>query len=512
MAYLNNSLQANKTDKDGGYASPPYSSTKHTSVEINTMQSLIQGIFDGANIDTSTISINDSGALINNQEIVKAIQNFAGEKNFSATGTNSYSITIANTNLLPKTLSSQYKFSFIVPNTNTSTSTTLTINGLHTSKKMFKLDGVSSFAIGELVASNIVTCIYDSTLDSANGGYRCVMSQVNPDWNSSSGYSQILNKPNLIGNNFIINGNMSISQRGTSWSNPSAGSYTLDRWQASQLEPGCTKTISRVAIIPGELDGIIGASGGYWSRHQCTVAGTGTGTQNNDFTQRIEDATRLAGKTVTVSFLTKASAAKTLQIFITHNCGSGGSAEFGAAIQNISIATSVTKNSLTFTVPSLTGKTLGSGHHTYLCFRFPLNQTFDIYIKDVQIEIGSIATSFHIRPHALELSLCQRYYEKSYESETYPGTVADPGKMLWVNQNNQATFQMVFFKVEKRVTPYLTIYSTTGTLHKLWSTTPLADISSTIASSSSTSFVIAPAANQTATTSLACHFTADAEL
>lgn len=37
-------------------------------------------------------------------------------------------------------------------------------------------------------------------------------------------------------------------------------------------------------------------------------------------------------------------------------------------------------------------------------------------IGDVQFEAGSVATSFELRPHGLELSLCQRYYEKSYET------------------------------------------------------------------------------------------------
>ena len=50
------------------------------------------------------VRLNSDGTLVNVNEMVKAIQNFAGEKNFTATGTDTYSITVANTNLLPKTL------------------------------------------------------------------------------------------------------------------------------------------------------------------------------------------------------------------------------------------------------------------------------------------------------------------------------------------------------------------------------------------------------------------------
>jgi len=57
----------------------------------------------------------------------------------------------------------------------------------------------------------------------------------------------------------------------------------------------------------------------------------------------------------------------------------------------------------------------------------------------VQLERGSIATPFENRPIGLELSLCQRYYEKL-------------GFLF-----RSVTFQQAFWKVSKRTTPTLTL-------------------------------------------------------
>jgi hypothetical protein len=42
-----------------------------------------------------------------------------------------------------------------------------------------------------------------------------------------------------------------------------------------------------------------------------------------------------------------------------------------------------------------------------------------IYLTGVQLERGTLATPFEVRPYALELQLCQRYYEEI----TYIGTL-----------------------------------------------------------------------------------------
>lgn len=55
------------------------------------------------------------------------------------------------------------------------------------------------------------------------------------------------------------------------------------------------------------------------------------------------------------------------------------------------------------------------------------------YVTGVQLERGTVATPFEQRPYGTELALCQRYYYKSYNQSTAPGTAsAQPTNTAWV--------------------------------------------------------------------------------
>jgi hypothetical protein len=49
------------------------------------------------------------------------------------------------------------------------------------------------------------------------------------------------------------------------------------------------------------------------------------------------------------------------------------------------------------------------------------------YITGVQLEAGSTATEFERRPIGTELAMCQRYFSKSYDDETAPGSATTLG-------------------------------------------------------------------------------------
>ena len=225
--------------------------------------------------------------------------------------------------------------------------------------------------------------------------------------------------------NYIINGNFDIWQYGTSQTSNEFGSD--DRWR--NINVNSTKTHSQVACTDTER-ALFNAS--YFSRTVVSSIASGLMCK----AQKIEDVTRLAGKVVTISFWAKADSNKNIAIEFTQGFGTGGSpssAGLEIGSQLIALTTVWQKKTITVTIPSIVGKTLGTdGVHTsstqiviyYEDGVTPsrsanLGQqsgTFDI--AQVQLEEGSVATPFEQRPIGLELSLCWRYYEVSGQIAT----------------------------------------------------------------------------------------------
>ena len=208
------------------------------------------------------------------------------------------------------------------------------------------------------------------------------------------------------GKNKIINGDFGVWQRGTSTSTNYG--YTSDRWLVYRDGSG-TVTTSQQTFTPGTAP-VAGYEGQYFLRLNQTVAGTG-GTENL-LQQPIEDVRTFAGQTISVSFWAKADSARTLQSQIQQYFGGGGSARVDQTAVSHSVTTSWQRFSTTFTVPSIAGKTIGTGSYLTMVFRLPNNavQTFDIW--GVQVEAGSTATAFQTATGTIqgELAACQRYY------------------------------------------------------------------------------------------------------
>jgi hypothetical protein len=90
-----------------------------------------------------------------------------------------------------------------------------------------------------------------------------------------------------------------------------------------------------------------------------------------------------------------------------------------------------------------------------------LNATW--YITGVQLEVGSVATPFERRPYGTELVLCQRYYEKTYNQGTTAGAATPIGALIGIAMTTTQIAAQEQFKVTKRATPTLTLYSYNGT-------------------------------------------------
>jgi len=245
------------------------------------------------------------------------------------------------------------------------------------------------------------------------------------------------------GKNKIINGDFGIWQRGTSFSNPAAGTYTADRFVVWHDGSGATRTISQQAFTPGTAP-VTGYEGSYFFRYDVSAVGTGNTYQNIEYP--IENVRTLAGQTATISFWAKAASSRNLSFIFAQQFGSGGSSDVTFGSTTVALTTSWQRFTTTVSVPSISGKTIG-GNTNQLHIYFQLGALSGITTVDlwgVQVEAGSVATTFQTATGTLqgELAACQRYYEIG----------------AWVSSNNLGTqsYPTIYYKVTKRAAPTIT--------------------------------------------------------
>ena len=255
------------------------------------------------------------------------------------------------------------------------------------------------------------------------------------------------------GKNKIINGDFGIWQRGGTFNTGNSDYYYgPDRW-AAYFYASNTTTMSQQTFTPGAAP-VAGYEGKFFGRFVSTNTSTA-------FRQSIEDVRTFAGQTVTVSFWAKAASAITLNTSYTQNFGTGGSTAVDFGSTNHSITTSWVRYSATTTVPSISGKTIGTNSSLRLIFfgSGVINTNIDIW--GVQLEYGSKATPFQTAsggsPQA-ELAMCQRYYQAL---STTPSAVMVYGGSSSGGFSANA-YSNYSFPVQMRTTPTLTFYAHDG--------------------------------------------------
>ena len=277
--------------------------------------------------------------------------------------------------------------------------------------------------------------------------------------------AQVGAAPFFAGKNKIINGDFNIWQRGTSFTPASSiNTYTADRFLVSRDGTGATVTVSRQSFTSGTAP-VSGYENAFFFRYAQTVAGTG-GTYLTVCSQNIEDVRTFAGQTITYSFWAKADTTRTLTVGYAQQFGSGGSTTvYGGIGSTITLTTSWARYSVTGTIPSISGKTVGTSSYLEIYISGTPNSTQTIDFWGVQAEAGSVTTAFQTATGTLagELAACQRYYEKSYSIGTAVGTVTTLGAYSGTRASGGWNTPTVF-KVSKRSAPTVTVYSiATGT-------------------------------------------------
>lgn len=275
-------------------------------------------------------------------------------------------------------------------------------------------------------------------------------------WNGSayvSDYQGGFTGGGFSGKNKIINGGFRIWQRGASIGPITSGSsnpYTSDRWKAT-----ITGTASvTVAQQAASSDFGQGQTGGFTARITSNAAATPAAGDRNRFSQAIEGQNLLNialgtlwGGSFTLSFWVKASIVGTYSVAFLN----GGSPGYRAYVANFSVGVAGAWEFKQVTVPIDSSGTanwardntiglnvvfdLGSGLtyegavNTWLStettrttgsVRLVGTNAATFEIGQVQLEMGTKPTPFEDRSIGDELSLCQRYYNKTFRQSVAP--------------------------------------------------------------------------------------------
>jgi len=302
--------------------------------------------------------------------------------------------------------------------------------------------------------------------------------------------------------NRIINGNFDIWQRGTSQT--SAGYGSADRWV--NLHAGSTKTASQQAFTAGQTD-VPGNPKNYLRHVVSSVAAAANYVTSY---QKIEGVDTLSGQTATVSFWAKADSNKNIATEFFQYFGSGGSPSSqvnAIGVTTHSLTTSWQKFTATVAIPSISGKTIGSDGNDYLGFVFFFdagsdwnsrtnslgNQSGTFDIAQVQVEEGTVATPFEHRPTSVELSLAQRYYQKSFPMDVAPAQNIGGNGALYCQGHaaNAPASGFVIFPTPMRDTPSIfTTYNPSAANANWRNLATATDINKVLYSSSSSGFFL----------------------
>jgi hypothetical protein len=264
------------------------------------------------------------------------------------------------------------------------------------------------------------------------------------------------------GKNKIINGDFAINQR--AFTSVTTSAYGFDRW-ISFFANG-TNTYTPQTFSPGAAP-----VAGYEATNYARLTSTGQ-TLSSAATwlrQLIEDVRTFAGQTITVSFWAKAATGTPkIAIECSQNFAAGGSARVDTYAGQVTLSTSWARYSVTVAIPSISGKTIGTGSSLITTLMASAgtdfnvrsgslgiqSNTFDFW--GVQVEAGSVATPFQTATGTIqgELAACQRYYWR--QSASGVNNYFTAGGLVESSTSGWAT---LIAPVTMRVTPTSVDYS-----------------------------------------------------
>lgn len=340
---------------------------------------------------------------------------------------------------------------------------------------------------------------------------------------------------NTFRKNAIINGDFNIWQRSTSFGSVPHGTYTADRWVYGKTS-AAVHDILRSTDLPTVAQ--VGRLLIYSYHLDCTTADAAVAAGDYTLFQQLIEGYNflpLAQEPFVLSFWVKATK---IGIHCVSFCNGGFDRTY-IAEYTINVANTWEKKTIAVPASPSAGVwdyTNGVG----LQVRFALmagttyqaaagawqvgnflatvnqvnacdNVVNDFRIAAVQLEAGTIATPFEYRKLAEEVALCQRYFEKSYDLETIPGTLTTNG-YVGVRASGPNGVAPIFFKVRKRAVATMTFYNHATGLTGTWQDASAVANVAVVTNSNGETCANAVVSTVADTNFAAGHWTASAEL
>jgi hypothetical protein len=278
--------------------------------------------------------------------------------------------------------------------------------------------------------------------------------------------------------NLIINGDMSIAQRGTSATGKTSdGYYFVDRWKTAISAMG-TWTFSQSTTVP------TGQGFGYSSKCECTTADASPSANDRIFfiqslegqmLQQLKKGTSNA-ESITISFWVRSNKTGT---YIVEIYDHDNSRHINKSY-TINSADTWEKKTITFAGDTTGTITNDNGQSLQISWWLGVGSTYtsgslqtswgsttnanravgqvnladstsnEWYITGVQLEVGTSASDFEFLPYDVNLRRCQRYYEiLGYDGGSGNALATAMKRATTVAQGSWV------FKVDKRTNPTL---------------------------------------------------------
>lgn len=239
-----------------------------------------------------------------------------------------------------------------------------------------------------------------------DGNYKIVLKNVNnvviATWDnvfigddiSGIDLSSLVSQVSLTNRDFIGNSNFNIWNYGTTINRTTlTDTQTADGWYYSSDGTGAgTLAATRQDFTFGQTE--VPENPLYYMRLNKTSATTGCSYEYFAFRLPIRTA---ASQQMTFRCYAKAATPKDITFVVKQYFGTGGSTTVTTTTPAMTLTTSWAKYNKTFTVPSVSGKTIGSGSFVEIGISLPTNVTFDISIASVKFETGAVASAGEYR-------------------------------------------------------------------------------------------------------------------